>query len=735
MARREQTIVKRAWPVVGVLLLTIVSFHWLLRGQVQAARDLYAQFFPETHVLVERWRALEVPLWLPHERLGQPFLALLYTQVFYAPRVLTGLLFGHVVGPNVMHVFHCVWAFSGAFLALRRVGRSRAAAFIGGAGWAFSPFFVELSQNLAFASTAAWAGWTFWAVDGLIRTPSLRRVAVLGLVQAATFHAGAPEMWLWQAMLVLLFALSSRAPRRSLLSVGAAGVWAALGFAVVALPAAELVLAWTDPTARAGGLTEWSMSWQQLVSIAVPDADFPRAEPFFGADQRFFFTLLLGPSLVWLAVVSGARRRTRPLVVLALVCGVLALGAHFLPAQWLLTLPPFRFFRFPVKYAVGLLFALAMLAAFGVDRLRALARRRPLELRAVAAGAVGVALGLVLSGQLFTDVRAGFVDGGRWVLLSVGVVALLLQLRARLAGLVIWVTLELVVMPRRVWPPAPAARFLEPSALAATIRSEPHGRVSIRVDMDDPGTPWCTTPDADDEADRVVLDSRKRLSVLRFLEEDLRSTSGYGFRDPWRLARAFSQGPAAFQLAGVTHFVRNAGEPLRFDGPTPSRTTIDDLWLWRATTAFPRSWIVHRTSTLSDDDAFAELGKSSVASMEFSPVDRPVTVSPAPDGCVSTVTTREERPELLTQQLVACSPGLVVLADAWFPGWSVDVDGTDAEVVRTWGFLRGVAVPKGEHRVTWRYRPWTFRFGAWLSAAAWLAFVLALFRRRTPASA
>ncbi len=734
MSRGERSIVRRAWPFAGALLLAIVSFHWLLRGQVQAARDLYAQFFPETHVLVERWRALEVPLWLPNERLGQPFLALLYTQVFYLPRVLTGLLFGHVVGPNVMHVFHCAWAFSGAYLALRRTGRSRAAAFIGSAGWGFSPFFVELSQNLAFASTAAWAGWTFWAVDGVVRAPSLRRVAGLGLVQAATFHAGAPEMWLWQAMLVGLAAAFSRAPRRSLLTVGAAGLWAALGVAVVALPAAELVLAWTDPTVPAGGLTEWSMSWQQLGSIAIPDADFPRAEPFFGADQRFFFTLLLGPAVVWLAVGSGLRRRTRPLVALALVCGVLALGTHCLPAEWLLKLPPFRFFRFPVKYAVGLLFALAMLAAFGVDRLRALARRRPMALRVLAAAAVGVAMGLVCSGRVIPDLRAGFVDGGRWVLLSVVAMAVLLQLRVRVVGLVLWVALELVVMPRRVWPPAPAARFLEPSDIAATIRAEPHGRVSIRVDMDDPGTPWCTTPDADDEADRVVLDSRKRLSVLRFLEEDLRSTSGYGFRDPWRLARAFSQGPAAFQLAGVTHFVRNAQEPLRFDGPTPSRTAIDDLWLWRATNAFPRSWLVHRAPMMSDDEAFAELGRSPVASMTVAPVDRAVSVAPAPEGCSSTIVTRDERPELVTQQLVACSPGVVVLADAWFPGWSVDVDGTEADVLRTWGFLRGVVVPKGEHRVTWRYDPWTFRLGAGLSSVAWLSFAWVLLRRRRGAS-
>jgi len=721
--------VKRAWPFAGALLLAVASFHWLLRGQVQAARDLYAQFFPETFVLVERWRALEVPLWLPQERLGQPFLALLYTQVFYLPRVVTGLIFGHVVGPNVMHVFHCGWAFLGAYLALRQTGRSRAAAFVGGAGWGFSPFFVELSQNLAFASTAAWAGWTFWAVDGLVRRPSLRRIALLAAVQAASFHAGAPEMWLWQALLVLVVAAFSRRARRAFWLVTGAGAWAALGFAVVALPAAELVLAWTDPTAPAGGLLEWSMSWQQLVSIAVPDADFPRAAPFFGADQRFFFTLLLGPTLVGTAVVGARRRRPAPLVALAVLCGVLALGAHLLPAQWLLQLPPFRFFRFPVKYAAGLLFALSMLAGFGVDRLLALGRRHPAHLRAVTASALGGAAGLVIATVAFSGVRDGFVSGSRWTLLSVVVAALLLQLRVRTVGLVSWLALELLVMPRRVWPPAPAARFLEPSPIAAVIRSEPHGRVSIRVDMDDPGTPWCSTPDADDEADGVVLDSRKRLSVLRYLEEGLRSTSGYGFRDPWRLARAFEQGPAAFQLAGVSHFVRNAGEPLRFDGPTPSRTAIDDLWLWRSPNALPRGWVAHRAPLMTDAEAFAELGRHPRAPADLVPVDRAVVVAPAPPGCASTVQTAEERPELVTQRVDACASAVVVLADAWFPGWAVEIDGVEAPPLRAWGFLRGVAVPAGKHLVTWRYRPWTFRLGAWLSVGAWLALAAVLVAR------
>jgi len=719
---------RRGWPWATAAFLTLVSFFWLLTGQVQSARDLYAQFFPETYVLIERWRALEVPLWLPNERLGQPFLALLYTQALYPPRVLTGLLFGHVVGPNVMHVLHVGWAFAGMFFAVRRLGASRAGAVVSAAGWAFSPFFVELSQNLAYSATASWAGWALWACDAVVRSPTWRRVAVLAAVQAATFHAGAPEMWVWQAVMVSLVAASARAPRRAVAWCVVAVVWAACGFAVVALPAGELALEWTDPRAPAEGLTAWSMSWQQLVSIAVPDADFPRALPFFGADQRFFFTLLLGPGVVLLAAVGCRRRRLRPVVVLGMVCGVLALGAHLLPATWLLSLPPFRFFRFPVKYGVGLLFALGVLAGPGLKRLTALHRRGASG--PWLSGTVGVAVGLVLASKLFDDVREGFVRGAGWVALSAVVFVLLWQLRRREGWVVGWLLLEAQVMPRRHWPPAPAGRFFTPSSIAATIRSEPHGRVSVRVDVDDPGTPWCFTEDENDEAERVVLDSRQRLSVLRYLEEGLRATGGYGFRDPWRLARAFQQGQGAFQLAGVTHLVRPAGQPLSFQGPSPSRTAIDDLWLWRSADAFPRGWVVHQTTVVADDEAFGLVRRRERLSSRAPIASGPTLDDDVPVGCRSTVDTTELRAEHVRQQAFSCARGVVVLADAWFPGWQVSVDGVRADPLRTYGFLRGVEVSAGTHQIDWAYHPLTFRVGLWLSAGAWLAMVVVLLKTR-----
>ncbi|MBI3761151.1 MAG: hypothetical protein HY260_04730 [Chloroflexi bacterium] len=66
--------------------------------------------------------------------------------------------------------------------------------------------------------------------------------------------------------------------------------------------------------------------------------------------------------------------------------------------------------------------------------------------------------------------------------------------------------------------------------------------------------------------------------------------------------------------------------------------------------------------------------------------------------------------------------GYVVLADTYYPGWRAYLDGQPAPLVPADFAFRGVFVPIGQHMVEFRYEPASFRFGAILSAAAFLIF-------------
>jgi hypothetical protein len=62
-------------------------------------------------------------------------------------------------------------------------------------------------------------------------------------------------------------------------------------------------------------------------------------------------------------------------------------------------------------------------------------------------------------------------------------------------------------------------------------------------------------------------------------------------------------------------------------------------------------------------------------------------------------------------------PGLVILADVYYPGWELTIDGQPAPIHRANRLMRGAAVLSGKHHLVYAYRPQSLRIGAVLSFA------------------
>ncbi|MBI3932200.1 MAG: YfhO family protein [Acidobacteria bacterium] len=76
------------------------------------------------------------------------------------------------------------------------------------------------------------------------------------------------------------------------------------------------------------------------------------------------------------------------------------------------------------------------------------------------------------------------------------------------------------------------------------------------------------------------------------------------------------------------------------------------------------------------------------------------------------------KPDRVTLEADLESDGLVVLADAFDPGWRASVDGRDVPLLRANLAFRAVAVSAGRHVVEMAYRPRSVAAGLLLSAAA-----------------
>lgn len=92
---------------------------------------------------------------------------------------------------------------------------------------------------------------------------------------------------------------------------------------------------------------------------------------------------------------------------------------------------------------------------------------------------------------------------------------------------------------------------------------------------------------------------------------------------------------------------------------------------------------------------------------------------------VATLAPQETATEVVVE-LDHAEESLLILADAWYPGWLAMVDGTPAEVYPVDGLFRGVLLPKGAKRVVFEYRPFSIRLGVMVTCGACIVVSIGL---------
>jgi hypothetical protein len=175
-----------------------------------------------------------------------------------------------------------------------------------------------------------------------------------------------------------------------------------------------------------------------------------------------------------------------------------------------------------------------------------------------------------------------------------------------------------------------------------------------------------------------------------------------------------------------------------------------DWQLRRNRAVYPRAWIVHSarvrplTSRADVRDRLMD-GLLFMNDPIWNEPDRPVynlresalietddreglkTFLPGtPAGPTESVAVVKYEPQRVEMTASMDRPGLVILADTYYPGWHLTIDGQIASFYRANRLMRGAAVPAGVHTLVYTYEPTSFRVGLIVSAAGVIAlFVLA----------
>ena len=81
-------------------------------------------------------------------------------------------------------------------------------------------------------------------------------------------------------------------------------------------------------------------------------------------------------------------------------------------------------------------------------------------------------------------------------------------------------------------------------------------------------------------------------------------------------------------------------------------------------------------------------------------------------------------PEQVVVQTRSRQPQLLLLTDAYYPGWQVTVDGVPAELLQVDGLFRGVLLPVGDHEVVFTFAPRSFELGRLMTAVGLILLIL-----------
>jgi hypothetical protein len=174
----------------------------------------------------------------------------------------------------------------------------------------------------------------------------------------------------------------------------------------------------------------------------------------------------------------------------------------------------------------------------------------------------------------------------------------------------------------------------------------------------------------------------------------------------------------ALALAGVRYLVT-------WQGGYPGGRRIgeegdkDKRYLYELPAPLPAAAVFNDLTVEPDAaKALALLGSAEFDYRARAVIEAPLDLPPGPPRPATVVTAQ---PEYLDVALPGGPPGLLVLAEAYYPGWRARVDGVEAPTVRVDTHLRGVVLPADARRAEFVFVPASVRLGGALSILALIA--------------
>ncbi len=756
--------IKGLCVIVALCVAVLAPYHGLILGkEIPIPSDVFISDLAdgEFPIRVEAGnliRSGEVPFWTSNIMTGTPFTVdplsmLLFT--LFPPALALGLLYGSLL----------LITATGTYLLARHLGASRAGAFLSGFSFAWSGFFVCQMRHLGIIGTVAFFPIALYCLEKAVAsqraleqdahlrstTRMLLWLMLFGLCFGMQILAAFPQtvyicslfyglLILWR-VIWLAWGRSAHMYLRpvSTLVLGSGGgvVLGALMGMIMLLPLWEL----GSVSDRAGGITLEAATalpypWHCVLTFFSPyyfgdisclNFTFQKTALFWEVyGYAGMFTLLLallatGVGLAHLAckiarkphVGNTPKMNAGALLFWSFVClfsFCMVLGP-LTPLYELAFygLPGFSSFRFPTRFLFVTVLALTLLGGLGLTWLQTYFTR---FIPPHAAKRNQLFIGFLLAGVTVFDLvyhnqrQNPMVEAQTW---------LKSPLSARI--------LRKDPTPGRVYSPD-AGRHHSQTFTAAQGWSGDLTGYYLHRDLLQPNSNLLHgIPSLNAYAGispRWVVDligDHNRYGLLQELRAQREPQAYYHWLQALSVRWLISQSPLENPLLAYKGETAPMSHLYQVQDPLPRARfakqllRVDTLEEIKKKT-LEDSLDPRLTTLMHSEQDFDTTKKTLLAWAKINPVTSPSDLS-------ATITL--DRATHVVIEAHSSQGGLLILADTYYPGWTATIDNVQTPLMRVNLMHRGVLVPPGKQTVTFRYRPWTVRWGITLSVLGFLA--------------
>lgn len=680
--------------------------------------DPVRQQYPWRWLAIKSWQVGHWPGWNPYQLSGNPLLANFQSGAFY-PLNLLFSIFSFNVGWAILVFLQPVLAILFMFWFLRNLKLGRTAAFLGGLTFAFSGFMVAWLEWGTIGHTALWLPLILLAIDKIIGRQGRGWIFIFIFSLVSSFFAGHLQTAFYvilTSLIYLFWRLRETANKKKLIKLFI--ILYSL-FIILTLPQWLPTFRLIERSGRGADLNwhqpGWFVPWSHLAQFLAPDFfGNPTTLNYWGEWNYGEFIGFIGIIPLVLAL-SGifVNKKTKFFALLALISLSFALPTPWAKLIYQLKIP-FLSTSQPTRLLFLVDFSLAVLAAFGWEKL---IKNKTVPWRwLTAVSAVFLLLWLVVFFSSADPVNL-LVSRRNLILPTAMLVGLWLLFVSRrlhllpqsllLAGLLLLSAFDLYHFAKKFTSFSPA-EFIFPKTKTIEflqqrqIEEKPFRIMSVDDRILAPN--FSAVYHLEDVAGYDPLYLRRYGELAAAIERGQPDISApFGFN---RIITLHNYQSKLVDFLNVRYLL--SLEPLESE-KLDLVFEEGETKIYENKQFFPRAFLVYDYRLAASQQEAIELLMSAEIDLRKTVVleqEPLLAIEQCNHRAMNSVEIIEHATDEVKLAVNSSCQSLLVLTDAFYPGWSARVNGQETAIYRANYHYQAVIVFAGQTQVEFKYSPW-----------------------------